>query len=214
MTPGSLPLARVLLVDDHPAVRQGVALLLAAGRHMVCGEAQSREEALARLDADDIDLVLLDLSLDDASGLDLLPDLEERDIPALVYSMHEDPETIERAFRLGARGYVTKREDPMTLLAAVGDVLAGRRHVSPRAARILADKALVSDAGGDGGLLSDRERQILALMGQGDSSAEIASALSISARTVETYCARMVEKLGLPGMKALRKYAIANHRQP
>ena len=212
MTAGSRAIARVLLVDDHPAVRQGVALLLAAGRHTVCGEANDRQEALARLEAGDVDIVLLDLSLDAASGLDLLPDLEDRDIPALVYSMHEDPETIERAFRLGARGYVTKREDPMILLAAVEDILAGRRHVSPRASRALADKALASGTAADPVLLSDREGQILERMGQGESNAEIAATLAISVRTVETYCARMVEKLGLSGMKALRKHSIAKRR--
>jgi len=202
----------VLLVDDHPAVRQGVALLLAAGRHVVRGEAQNCQEALARLSESPVDLVLLDLSLNEASGLALLPDLEERGIPVLVYSMHEDPESIERAFRFGVRGYVTKREDPMVLLEAIDRVMAGHRYLSPLVAQQMAQRALVSPANDPWEVLSDRERQILARMGQGESSAEIAEALAISARTVETYCSRMIEKMELSGMKALRKYAISRPR--
>lgn len=205
--------ARVLLIDDHPAVRQGVALLLAIGRHVVGGEAQNRGEALALLAHDRIDLALLDLSLGEESGLELIADLDKYGVPALVYSMHEDPESVERAFHHGARGYVTKREEPAVLLEAVGVVMAGKRFVSPRAAQSLAERLLVPEGAGAGVALSDREQQILALMGQGDTSAEIADVLAISARTVETYCGRMLEKLELSGMKALRKYAISTHRE-
>lgn len=204
--------ARILLVDDHPAVRQGVTLLLASGKHVVCGEVQDLAEARCCLDDRDIDLVLLDLSLGGGTGLDLLPDLAERGIAALIYSMHEDPETIERAFQAGAQGYVTKREEPEVLLAAVATIMAGQRYMSPQVAQRLARQTLHPAVDGSGKELSERERQILGRMGRGEANAEIAAALAISTRTVETYCARMIEKLGFSGIKALRKHAITLRR--
>jgi DNA-binding NarL/FixJ family response regulator len=218
MSPKSAPpgpaeagrVARVLLVDDHPAVRQGVAMLLTARRHVIAGEAENRRQALARLQSSDIDLVLLDLSLDQGSGFDLLIDLEEFNIPALVYSMHEDPETIERTLQRGAMGYVTKREKPKVLLEAVAGVMAGGRFLSPRAAQSLAEggRAFAPTDSEQG--LSERESQILARLGRGETRLEIAAAMGISTRTVETYCERMIHKLKLSDMNALRKYAISH----
>ena len=202
---------KVFLIDDHPAVRQGLALLLAQAGHEVCGEAQSREEAVGRVGGSGAQVALLDLSLGEASGLDALEDLAARDIPVVVYSMHEDRATIERAFALGAHGYVTKREVSDVLLEALGHVVARRRYASPRAAQSLASRVL-SPVGGETAL-SQREEQILALLGRGETSAEIAGALHISIRTVETYYARIIEKLGLAGTRELRKHAIRLHRE-
>jgi len=203
---------RILLVDDHPAIRQGVGLLLAVGKHVIGGAVEDVAEARRCLEQGDIDLALVDLSLGDGSGLDLLAELAARDLPAVVYSMHEVPETIERAFQAGAQGYVTKREAPEVLLEAVATVMAGRRFVSPQAAQILARRTLPPTTEGAGRELSERESQILARLGRGEGSAEIAAALGIGSRTVETYCARIIEKLELSGMKALRKHAIALQR--
>jgi DNA-binding NarL/FixJ family response regulator len=202
---------RVFLVDDHPAVRQGLALLLAQNAYIVCGEAENRAELLARIDATGTDVALVDLSLGGESGLDLIGDLRSRDIPVLMYSMHEDCGTIERAFHRGAVGYVTKREVSAVLLEALGEVLAGRRYASPRAARSLASRVI---AGGDGSEepLSQREEQIITRLGRGESNIEIAGALHIGVRTVETYYARIIGKLGLGGMKELRKYAIQQYK--
>lgn len=203
---------RVFLVDDHPAVRQGLALLLAQDAYVVCGEAENRAELLARIDAVGAEVALVDLSLGGESGLDLIGDLRSRDIPVLVYSMHEDCGAIERAFHRGAVGYVTKREVSAVLLEALGEVLAGRRYASPRAARSLANRII---SGGDGvgeEPLSQREEQILSRLGRGESNVEIAGALHIGVRTVETYYARIIGKLGLGGMKELRKYAIKQYK--
>lgn len=207
---------RVFLVDDHPAVRQGLALLLGQARHTVCGEADGRAGYLERIGASGAHVALVDLSLGEESGLALLEDLRRRGIPALIYSMHEDAETIERAFAAGAGGYVTKREVSAVLLDALAEVASGRRYVSPRAGRSLVERvAPGGDVLGaaqsvaqslDG--LSEREGQILELLGRGESNPDIAAALSISARTVESYCARIMDKLGLNGMKALKKHAI------
>ena len=202
--------ARIFLIDDHPAVRQGVRMLLSQDAHVVCGEAGNRDEALIGIGSSAAEMALLDLSLGEESGLELINDLETRGVRVLVYSMHEDADTIERAFSAGAAGYVSKREPVDVLLTAVTDLMAGRRHLSPLAAQSLASRAIESPAARQEAQLSEREREILALFGQGESNADIAAALAISVRTVETYCSRIITKMELDGMKALRRYAIQN----
>lgn len=200
-TPG----IRIFLVDDHPAVLDGLTLLLAQDRHIICGVAATRAEALERMAPSGADLVLVDLALCGESGLELLPEISALGLPVLVYSMHEDQATISRAMEKGARGYVTKRETSVELLEAVRRIHAGERHVSPRAATSL--NAWETQP------LSERERQILSLMAQGETNAEIAACLDVSVRTVESYCVRIIDKLGLGGMKALRKHALTLARQ-
>lgn len=201
---------RIILVDDHPAVRQGVALLLTQEGFVVCGEAESRAETREMLDGCRADIALVDLSLGDESGLDLVGDMKKRGIPVLIYSMHEDAGSIERAFTAGVSGYVTKRDLATELLEAVRDVLGGRRHISPRAAQSLARKLVSEPVTARDECLSERERQVLSMISQGDATVDIATTLAVSTRTVETYYARIMEKLGLDGMKALRRYAIRN----
>jgi DNA-binding NarL/FixJ family response regulator len=201
-------LKRIFLIDDHPAVRQGLKLVLEQDGYVVCGEAASAAETLERIGPASADLVLLDISLGEENGLECIARLRHGNIAVLVYSMHEDAETIDKAFAAGADGYVSKREPPDVLLDGVADVLAGNRHVSPRPAQSLAKRAISSAEPDRQALLSDREKQILFRLGRGESNAEIASALSIGVRTVETYYGRIIDKLGLDGMKALRRYAI------
>lgn len=205
--------ARIFLIDDHPAVRQGLKLLLSQESHIICGEAENRFETFERIGSSYADMALLDLSLGEESGLELMAGLRELGIAVLVYSMHEDADTIEKAFAAGANGYVTKREVADVLLAAVSDLLAGRRHVSPRAAQSLANRTLSSPEANLETLLSVREQQIMSMLGQGESNADIAAAFAISVRTVETYNARIIVKLNLDGMKELRRYAIRNKLQ-
>lgn len=204
--------ARILLIDDHPAVRQGLALLLAQDSHRVRGEAGSRDEMLGFLAGGDIDLALLDLSLGQESGLDLIDELRRADIPVLVYSFREDAATISRALELGAAGYVTKREVSGALLNAVREVLDGRRHLSPFAEHSLVHRVLDPQDEREAAL-SERERQMIALLGQGRGAQEIAILLEVSVRTVESYCARACEKLGISGMKELRRHAV-NKKRP
>lgn len=200
--------ARIFLIDDHPVVRQGLRLLFSQESHIVCGEAGNGRETLERIDSSGAEVAVLDLSLDNESGLDLIDALRAAGVAVLIYSMHEDAETIERAFAAGAGGYVSKRENEDILLDAVSDLLTGHRHVSQRAAQSLLNKAL---SGVDAGqMLSGRENAILSLLGRGMSNSDIAAALSIGVRTVETYFTRLIGKLGLDGMKALRQYAIRN----
>lgn len=196
--------ARIFLADDHPAVIEGLSLLLSQERHEVCGAAGSKTEALQLLPECRPDLALVDLGLCGESGLELLPELLALAVPVLVYSMHEDAGTVQNALDRGARGYVTKRETSAVLLEAVRKVRGGERYVSPRAAASLAaaGEFLLSQA------LSERERQILELLAKGETNSEIAQTLQVSMRTVETYFARIIAKLSLDGMKALRKYAL------
>lgn len=204
---------RIFMIDDHPAVRQGLKLLLTQEDYLVCGEAGSSAEMLELIESSRADLALLDISLGEENGLECIAELRKRGIAVLAYSMHEDAATIDRAFAAGADGYVSKREQPDVLLAGVADVLAGNRHISPRAAQSLAKKVLSSPEFDREYLLSEREKQILFRIGQGEANAEIADSLAIGARTVETYSARIIEKLGLDGMKSLRRYAIRKQQQ-
>lgn len=205
--------ASILLIEDHPTVRMGLSMLLSRDRHWICGEAGNRKElttALSLLEPDRPELAVLDLSLGGEDGLDLIALLRSRDIPVLIYSMHEDESTVKRALAQGAQGYVCKRESSSALLAAVRAVLAGHRHVSPLASQNLSGHPLANPPTANTSLLSDREQQILDLLGQGDRVQEIANKLDISVRTVETHCTRAIEKLDLNGMKALRRHAIQN----
>ncbi len=199
---------RVLLVDDHPAVREGLALLLAPDGIEVVGEAGARAEALVRAQERRPDLAIVDLSLDTEDGAALVTDLRARDVPALVYSMHKDPRHVEGAFAAGALGYVTKSELHDVLVQAVRQVAAGRPFVSPVAAVALAQRASQSQAERGIGDLSQQERQVYQLLGSGEGTYEIAAALKISTRTVESYYARIIVKLGLNGMYELRHHAI------
>jgi DNA-binding NarL/FixJ family response regulator len=201
---------QIFLIDDHPAVRDGLKLLFSGASYRVCGEAENSVEAFERIGASGAELAVLDLSLGDESGFDLIAGLCRLGIAVLVYSMHEDAATIEKSFRLGATGYVTKREKSDVLRLAVADVLAGKRYVSPRAAQSMTDRALSSSPVKQECLVSERERQVVALLGRGESNADIAAALAISIRTVETHFVRIIAKLKLDGMKELRRYAIQN----
>jgi DNA-binding NarL/FixJ family response regulator len=196
----------VFLIDDHPAMRQGLALLLTQDGLDVCGEASNRAETMARIDAAAPDIVLLDISLGDESGLDMIRDIKTFGANVLCYSMLEDFATIKKAFDAGATGYVTKRDLAESLLLAVREVLAGRKTLAGARAGVAASGPQDADAVS----LSQRETQILALVGKGVSNTEIASTLNISVRTMEAYCTRIMDKLAIQGMREFRQYAIRN----
>ena len=207
--------ASILLIEDHPTVRMGLSMLLARDHHWICGEAGNRRElltALSLLEPDRADLALLDLSLGSESGLELIADLHKKNIPVLVYSMHEDEAHIRQSFAKGAQGFVCKRETSGDLLAAVREVLAGNRHLSPLAAQNFSKGRIDLPQSPGDKVLTDREQQIVTLLGQGHSNQEIANKLFISVRTLETHGARAIEKLNLGGMRDLRRFAITKQR--
>ena len=206
--------ATILLIDDHPAVRMGLAMLLVQGGCRVVGEAGSRAETLSVLATlqQAPALAVLDLSLGEESGFDLIDDLRYRLIPVLIYSMHEDTRTVSEAFTRGAAGYLCKRDASNELIGAVAMILSGKRYVSP----LISESAGARQVGADvvvADPLSEREREVIAMIGRGHSQAEIARALLISVRTVETHCERAISKLGLGGMKDLRRHAIQDVRR-
>jgi len=204
---------RVLLIDDHPAVRQGLALLLNAEGISVCAEADGRDEAVAHVKAQRPDLAIVDLSLDGEDGLGVISELQRHRVPALVYSMHHDALHVGGAFAAGALGYVTKREFDEVLLQGIREIAAGRRFASPKAAAALAENLAAAPSADGVGKLSAKERKVYELLGQGEGTFEIAAALRVSTHTVESYYERIKLKLGLNGMQELRRRAIEHHQK-
>lgn len=201
-------------MEDHPAVREGLALLLAREEIVVCSEAPGRIEALAALERTTPDVALVDLSLGDESGLDVTSELHARGIPVVIYSMHEDGEHVQRALAAGARGYVSKREMHRVLVDAIREVAGGREYLGQRPAAALAAQVARRGRRTARRAFSDREREVFRHLGRGATTSEIASAMRVSVRTVESYCARMMEKLDLDGMRALRRHAIRQVHEP
>lgn len=203
---------RVFLIDDHPAVRQGLSLLLEHNGMQVCAQADSVAGALQQLPGLEPDLALVDLSFEHEEGFDLIGSLSDQSVQVIVYSMHEGFSQVERSLACGAAGYVSKREDSAILLHAIEEVRQHRAYISPRATQALEQRPVeVEDSLPR---CSNREIQILQLLGQGLGNSEIAESLSLSVRTVETYCARINEKLELSGMKELRQFAIRHYYRP
>jgi DNA-binding NarL/FixJ family response regulator len=153
-------------------------------------------------------LAIVDLSLDGEDGVALIAHLHQREIPVLVYSMHNDAYHVQGAITAGALGYVTKREFHSVLVQAIREVAAARRFVSPSAAAALAES--LTETSADVEKLSSHERNVYDLLGQGADTFDIAAALHISSRTVESYYSRILIKLGLNGMHELRRHAIAH----
>ncbi len=200
---------RVALVDDHPMVLQGLAGLLQDEGFIVIGTVGKVSEVLDLLKQSTVDLVVVDLTLEDGSGFEVL-DLIQKEtpsVPAVVYSVHEDVLHVRRALQSGAMGYVTKREDPELLIQCLQSVHAKERFLSPRAMRALADDLANGPTKSPDQVLSGQEMQIYQLLGRGFASPDIATRMGISVRTVETYYSRILVKLDLPGRRELRVYA-------
>lgn len=209
MTTPSLEGIRIFLVDDHPAVREGLQILLSRYGITVCGEAGDCSGAVAGIAAQRPDLALVDLSLCNESGLELLKLLRPSGLKMLVYTMHDDARQIRAALSAGASGYVTKRELTETLREAIAAVLAGTSYLSPVAAAAF-QVGLSDDTADKIQKLSPREFDIFRRIGNGDSATDISAALQISISTIETNFARIIAKLELSGTKELRRLAISH----
>jgi DNA-binding NarL/FixJ family response regulator len=181
----------------------------------VCGEAGSASEAVTALGAARADLVIVDLSLEDSTGLDLIKSLQRviPTVPVLVLSMHDESLYAERVFRAGARGYVNKRESAQRVVEAVRRVLDGKLYVSEKAAEILAAKTVRGRAPGEPAIdrLSDRELEVFEKLGQGIGTRQIAEDFSVSIKTVQAYCARIKEKLNVGSATELLREAVRWH---
>lgn len=203
-------MSRLYLVDDHVMVREGLRAVLEAAGHRVVGESADPVRALADLVREAPDLLLLDLSLGERSGLELLAELQRRalNIRCIVLTMSAQPLQVGEALRMGALAYVLKGSPTSELLRAIDAALRGRRHLAPEVAD-LAVQALTAEGDDDGfAMLSPRERQIVAMVVRGHSSASIGRALHLSPKTVDTYRSRLMGKLGVGDVPALVRLAI------
>ncbi|MCL4528492.1 MAG: response regulator transcription factor [Chloroflexi bacterium] len=207
--------ARVLLADDHAVLRAGLRLLLTStNEYEVIGEASSGTETLTLAEQLQPDLILLDLSMPALGGLDALRILRKL-VPStkiLILTMHDDPQYLRQALKSGASGYVLKKAADVELLSAMRAVLHGDVYVQPSMTRILLEDMLpesqLADQEDVWSSLSDREQEVLKMVALGYTSTEIAGQLSLSAKTVETYRARGMEKLGLRTRAALVRFAL------
>lgn len=205
---------RLLLVDDHPIMRHGLAQLIRAEPGLdVCGEAGSAREGLELAGRLKPDLVVIDLTLPDKNGLELLKDIQAQypGTLCLVLSMHDEAMYGERALRAGARGYIMKEAAADHLINAARKVLSGGIYVSDSMASRMLEQVTGQRARGAASgveMLSDRELEVLEMIGRGVATKNIAERLCISARTVEAHRAHIKEKLGVGDGAALVRYAV------
>ena len=203
---------KILIVDDHPIVRQGLERLFDAEPDLeIVGEAATADDALQLLDREDFDFMVLDIGLREGSGLDLIAQVRARseDLPILVLSMHQERFYAERVLRSGAQGYVMKQGDPAEIVPAVRRILSGDLYLSASLADELVRRAV------DGSeenrppseTLSDREAEVVRLIGEGLSTREIAEELNLSVKTIESYRANVKRKLGLRSGSELARFA-------
>jgi DNA-binding NarL/FixJ family response regulator len=205
---------RIVIVDDHPLVREGlIGLLSAQSDFEVCGEASGAAEARRVVAATRPDVAIVDLTLADGSGLELIKEFKAATsgMKLLVLSMHDESLYAERALRAGAVGYVSKHEASRTIVQAVRTILAGKLYLSPNMTELVVQRAFV--AGGDLSRppvdrLTEREREVFELIGQGLSSRQIAARLEVSPKTVETHREHIKEKLELTTASELTRYAV------
>jgi len=204
----------VLVVDDHPLMRQGLALLINQQQDMqVCGEAEEAQAAMHAIAQLRPDIMILDISLSGPDGLELLKNIRASnpDLPVLILSMHDEAIYAERSLRARANGYIMKQEATEKVLVAVRRILNGEVYLSER----MSNKMLQQYIGGAPSMiqsriasLSDRELEVFRLIGEGRATREIAEELHLSIKTVETYQAHIKEKLSLRSGRELIQHAI------
>jgi len=201
---------RVLLVDDHAVVRRGVrAILEDHFGGVVVDEAGNGDDALNAL-ANPYDAIVLDLSMPGRDGFDLLAEVKHRapKIPVLIMSLHSEDQFAMRALRAGASGYLTKSAAPEQLVAAVSKIMRGGRYVSETLADRLAAGASGAPLDSPHERLSDREFDVMRGIASGSSVSEIAAQMHLSVKTVSTYRARLLEKMGMSSNAELTRYAL------
>jgi DNA-binding NarL/FixJ family response regulator len=204
----------VFVVDDHPIVRQGLALLINQETDLtVCGEAEEMRSALSAIQAVRPDILIVDISLNGPDGLELLKNIRlgAPRLPVLILSMHDESIYAERALRAGANGYIMKQEATEKVLVALRRILSGEIYVSDRIANSMlrhyvrgvnpSEHSSISD-------LTDRELEVFRLIGEGHGTRQIAETLHLSVKTVESYQAHIKEKLSLRSARELVQHAV------
>ena len=202
---------KVLIADDHAIVRRGlIEILLHELKDPICGEAENAQQVLAQVRSQTWDLVILDVSMPGRSGIDVLSDVkrEQPKLPVLVLSMHPEDQYGKRVLKAGASGYMNKNSAPEELIKAIRKVLAGGRYVSPALAEKLALDLSEDLAHLPHEALSDREFEVLRMIGSGKTISLIAQELHLSAATISTYRARIMEKMQMKSNAELARYAM------
>lgn len=205
---------RILIADDHAIVREGLKQILADTKDMVvAGDAENGGEAIKLVRKSDGDVLLLDISMPDRSGIEVLKQVKKESpkIAVLMLSMHREDQYAIRSLKAGAAGYLNKQSAPEQLVEAIRQVAAGRKYISPALAQELANQV------GDGrevplhDTLSDREYQTLVMISSGKTVGDIAAELSLSVKTISMYRSRLLQKMKLRHNAELTHYAIKNH---
>lgn len=205
---------RVFLVDDHPLVREWLTNLINQQSDLVvCGDAESAPAALESVAKTKPDIAIVDISLENSSGLELIKSLKELqpEVGVVVFSMHDELLYAERALRAGAKGYIMKRETTRNVIEAIRRVLQGKLYISAAVAEAITARSV----GGKNPerkdpveLLSDRELEVFQMLGKGMGTRQIAETLRVSIKTVQVYCGRMKEKMNLASATELLREAI------
>lgn len=206
---------KILIVDDHPLVRQGlIGLLSTQPDFEVCGEASGIGEARELVALETPDVAIVDLTLQDGSGIELIKSLSEAhpEMKLLVLTMHDELVFAERALRAGAVGYVNKQEVSRTIVGAIRDILEGKLYLSRRATERMVQLAVGSKGGQQGQSpverLTDRELEIFQMIGQGQTTRQIAGRLGLSPKTVDAHRERIKQRLELKNVTELTKHAV------
>src|SRR5271155_5662562 len=205
---------RVLLVDDHPIVRQGLALLIDREADLaVCGEAEGAHSAFHAITTLRPDIVVLDISLSGPDGLDLLKEIRTKtsNLPVLILSMHDETIYAERAMRAGANGYIMKQEATEKVLVAIRRILQGDVYLSDRLTNTMLQQYVRGASPTKSSPLlnlTDRELEVFRLIGEGHGTRQIADELHLSVKTIESYQAHIKEKLALRNARELVQHAI------
>ena len=202
-----------LIVDDHAIVRQGLRRILNETKGIkVGGEATNGVEALKMIRAEKWDIVLLDISMPEKNGIDTLKQIVDisKDTKVLILSMYPEDQHAVRLMKAGASGYLTKETAPEQLVEAIQKIVAGKKHISPTLAELLLLECGADSEKPPHELLSDREYQVLRLIGSGKQVSEIAEELSLSVKTVSTYRAHILEKMKLKNNAEITYYVMHN----
>jgi DNA-binding NarL/FixJ family response regulator len=208
---------KILLVDDHPLVREGLVNLISQQADLqICGEATNEPQALELIRTAQPHVAIVDISLENGSGIELIKSIKAMfpAVTVLVLSMHDESLYAERALRAGARGYVMKREAAKKVIEAIRCVLAGQLYVSDKIAALMAEKFVEGRPAANASpleQLSNRELEVFQLLGLGHNTRQIADHLHVGFKTVQAYCARIKEKLKLANATELLREAIRWH---
>jgi DNA-binding NarL/FixJ family response regulator len=208
---------KILLVDDHPLVREGLVNLISQQSDLeICGEAANEPQALELIGAVQPDVAIVDISLENGSGIELIKSIKaiHPAVTVLVLSMHDESLYAERALRAGARGYIMKREAAKKIIEGIRRVLAGQLYVSEKVAAMMAEKFVNGRTAVDTSpveQLSNRELEVFQLLGSGHNTRQISDHLHVGFKTVQAYNARIKEKLKLTNATELLREAIRWH---